>query len=62
MSDIDWAKRYDNWISPAYGYHSMADTDWGWKKRSGDKVEADDQAEEKRTGPLNYDEPNAWKR
>ena len=35
MSDIDWGKRsgYDNWISPAYGYHSMADSDWGWKKR-----------------------------
>ncbi|TRY79176.1 hypothetical protein TCAL_16106 [Tigriopus californicus] len=34
MSDVDWAKRgYDNWISPAYGYASMADSDWGWKKR-----------------------------
>ena len=33
MSDIDWSKR-DNWISPAYQFSSMADTDWGWKKRS----------------------------
>jgi len=28
---------YRNWLSrqnsPAYAYHSMADTDWGWKKR-----------------------------
>ena len=54
MSDIDWSKRsagYDNWISPAYGFSSMADHDWGWKKRSGDDSnqeaeEEEDEAEE----------------
>jgi hypothetical protein len=25
----------------AYGYSSMADTDWGWKKRSDDEEEDD---------------------
>ena len=36
MDTIDWDKwsGYNNWISPAYGYSSMADTDRGWKKRS----------------------------
>ena len=49
MGDIDWAKRsaYDNWISPKYTFSSMADYDWGWKKRGdADVVVKDEEAKE----------------
>jgi hypothetical protein len=29
----------DNLFTLAYGYSSMADTDWGWKKRSDEDEE-----------------------
>jgi hypothetical protein len=35
MSDIDWRKRgLDNWVLPKYASGSMADADWGWRKRA----------------------------
>ena len=44
MGDINWAKRANRYsgvlkslMEPSYGYASMADANWGWKKRSDDK-------------------------
>lgn len=43
MGDINWAKRgyrhdiLQSLMEPTYGYASMADANWGWKKRSDDK-------------------------
>jgi len=42
MGDISWVKRNSryNWYTPnLYGYASMADADWGWKKRTDTSIE-----------------------
>lgn len=47
MGDVNWAKRSRNpysfnWMKPrSYAYHSMADADWGWKKRRDDSYDYD---------------------
>ncbi len=58
MSDIDWSKRggADNWISPAYGYSSMADHDWGWKKRSSGAATASEEDGEEDEGASDEDD------
>jgi len=46
MGDINWAKRANRYsgvlkslMEPSYGYASMADANWGWKKRSDDNLD-----------------------
>jgi len=45
MGDINWAKRgyrhdiLQSLMEPTYGYASMADANWGWKKRSDDNAD-----------------------
>lgn len=48
MGDINWAKRgyrhdiLQSLMEPTYGYASMADANWGWKKRSDDNADLPD--------------------
>merc|ERR1711997_427941 len=45
MGDIDWSKRRYagggsvSLMSPAWSFSSMADADWGWKKRNDQSLE-----------------------
>ena len=51
MADTDWGKRsaaYDPWASLG-----MADADWGWKKRSGDDTNGNNDDEGDNNGDLN---------
>jgi len=64
MGDVNWAKRslnpYSyNWMKPrSYAYHSMADADWGWKKRRDDSYDYDPIAqalsEDSKRSPVRY--------
>jgi len=52
MGDIDWSKRRSHnsygggsvsLMSPVWSFSSMADADWGWKKRKDESLEEDEE-------------------
>jgi len=71
MGDVNWAKRSRNpysfnWVKPrSYAYHSMADADWGWKKRRDDSYDYDPIAqalsEDSKRSPVRYSKTYKYK-